>query len=345
MATVNLFGDLALDATAQATNTKLDTLTSAHSSVAAADQKGIVALAVRRDSDSTDVADGDSSYLAVDEEGRLKTSTKTASFTVTVGSLNTVGSILFADVRRASNVVFHIKNTGTAAMAAGQFSFEASIDSTDGTNGTWFAIQAVRSNSNTIEVATGAMGTIAVGNGLSYSWESSVNAYQFMRIRCTTAVTASANAAWTIQRGTYATEPIPAAQVTGSQTITGTVTANWGTLTTGSGYGLVTAATTNAVLVKSTPGSIYELTFSNPTATAVYIKLFNKASIPVPGSDVPLMTIVAPAASAVALSDCLSFGTVGKRFTAGIGIAVTGAAVATDTTAAVAGVQISFTYI
>ena len=40
-----------------------------------------------------------------------------------------------------------------------------------------------------------------------------------MRIRCTVAVTASAIATWTIQRGSYATEPIPAAQISGTQPV------------------------------------------------------------------------------------------------------------------------------
>ena len=38
-------------------------------------------------------------------------------------------------------------------------------------------------------------------------------------------------------------------------------------------------------------------------------------------------------------------GAVGKRFATGIGLAITGAAVATDTTAFVAGMQISGTYV
>lgn len=344
MATVNLFGDLALDDTVKATNNKLDDLISSRGETAAADQKGAVLFGIRRDADTSTIADGGLAGLALDEEGRLKTATKTASFGVTTGVLTAAGSILAVDVRRASNVVFHVKNTGTAAMAAGQFAFEASIDSTDGTNGTWFAIQAVRSNANTIEVASGVV-SLAIGAGALYSWESSVNAYQFMRIRCTNVVTTNAAATWTVQRGTYATEPIPAAQVSTTQTISGTVTANWGTLTAGAAYSLTTAATTNAGAIKAGVGSIYELTISNPTATPAYVKFYNKSGAPVVGTDVPVLTIPVGAAGTDAAFVQLDFGTVGKRFTTGISIAATGAAVSSDTTAAVAGVQVSLTYI
>lgn len=183
----------------------------------------------------------------------------------------------------------------------GAFSFEASIDSTDGTNGTWFAIQAVQSSANTIQTATGTV-SLAAGAGLTYSYEASVNAYQYARIRCTTSVTASSIATWTIQRGSYATEPIPASQAH-SVTITGT---------------------SNAV-----------------NATPAFVKLYSKASAPTVGTDVPVVTLQIAANTTVAYE----FGPIGKRFSAGIGIAVTGAAPATDTTAFVAGMQISATYL
>ena len=345
MATVNLFGDLALDDTLKATNTKLDDLISTRGDAFATDQKGVAVLGVRRDADASVVDDGELVGLALDEEGRLKTSNKTASFGVTTGALNTAGAILSVDVRRASNVVFHVKNTGTAASAAGAFAFEASIDSLDGTNGTWFAIQAVRSNANTVEVASGTI-ALAVNAGTAYSWEASVNAYQYMRIRCTTAVTASAAATWTVQRGSYATEPIPAAQVTAAQAVSGTVTANWGTLTAGAAYNIVSAATTNVAIIKATAGNVYELTISNPTATPVYVKLYNKTTVPVLATDVPLLTVPVSAAGAGSGGlVTLQFGLVGKRFLAGIGIAITGAAPATDATVAVAGVQVGITYL
>lgn len=309
-------------------------------------QKGQYILAVRRDSDSAPVNDGRLMGLIMDDEGRLKTSNKTASFPVTSGPVNTVNAALTVDVRRASNLVFHVRNSGTVAMAAGQFSFEASLDSTNGTDGTWFAIQTVRSNANTVETITGTL-SLAVGAGLAYSWEASVNAYQYARVRCTTAVTSSAVASWIAQRGSYATEPIPAAQISGTQPVTGTlISAGTTTATPATGTntniaGIVTAASTNATSIKASAGTLYEITLSNVTATPAFVKLYNKASAPTVGTDIPIATFPVAANATVTYE----FGPIGKRFATGIALAVTGAAAATDTTSFVAGMQISGTYL
>lgn len=175
-------------------------------------ESGIPMFGIRASlDDATADADGDYTLLKIDEEGRLKVATKPASIVSVEGTATAVGNTILCDVRRASNVVFHVKNTGSVTLAAGTFVFEASIDSTNGTDGTWFSIQAVRSNANTIETSIALSGITAL-TGYAASWEASVNAYQWFRIRCTVAVTASAIAKWTIQRGSYATEPIPAVQ-------------------------------------------------------------------------------------------------------------------------------------
>lgn len=270
---------------------------------------------------------------ALDEEGRLRISAKTAVWPETVGLTNTVGSTLATDVSRASNVTFHLKNVGTATMSAGTFVFEASVDSTDGVDGTWFGIQAARTNSNTIETQLASPGA-AAGAGLAWAYEASVNAYQWVRIRCTVVPTTNSSAQWTIIRGAYATEPIPAVQahgVTGTVSVSGTVSPS-----NPSAYSAVTAASTNAAVVKSSAGTLYGVSLSNPTATACHVKFYNKTSAPVVGTDVPVVTIPVPANS----SEQVNFGALGRRFTSGIGIAVTAGIAATDTAAAVAGVQI-----
>jgi len=337
MATVNLFGDLALEATLADLRDVVTSLRGVRDGVAAADAAGIPALVVRGDSDTIGTADGDLSMIRVDEEGRVKVSSKTASFPVTTGNLTTAAQTVIVDCRRASNVMLHVKNTGSVTHAAGQYAFEGSLDSTNGTDGTWFAVQAVRTNANTIETATGTL-SMTAGVGLAYAWEASVNAVQWFRVRCTTTATASSIATWTAQRGSYATEPIPASQVTGTQAVSGTVTT---TAPTGTAYSVTTAASTNAAVVKGSAGSLYDLTLSNPTATAAYVKLYNKATAPTVGTDVPVLTIPVPASSCIPVT----LGAIGKRFATGIGIAVTAAAVATDTGVTVAGIQIHGTYI
>ena len=187
---------------------------------------GIISLGVRHDDEASPVSDdGDLHPMTFNSLGRLKVSTMPSTYEAVSGNLTTIAQTLALDVTRASNVVMHVKNTGTSAMAAGAFIFEGSLDSTNGTDGTWFAIQVVRSNANTIELASGTL-SLAAGAGLGYSWEASVNAYNWIRVRCTTTVTTNSIATWRLQRGSYATEPIPAAQ---THAITGTVTATIGT--------------------------------------------------------------------------------------------------------------------
>jgi ribosomal protein L11 len=104
---------------------------------------------------------------------------------------------------------------------------------------------------------------------------------------------------------------------------------------------LNTAATTNGTSFKASAGSLTEISVSNVTATPIFVKLYNKASAPTVGTDVPIFTISAAANTTVAYE----FGFTGKRFSAGIALAATGAIGASDTTSAVAGVQISGSYI
>jgi len=149
--------------------------------------------------------------------GVLTTTVAAATNITGVGCVGGVGYIA-VDVSRASNVMFSLQNTGGTNMAAGQFAIEASLDSTDGANGTWISIQAVRSNANTIVTNTGTL-TANAGLGAGFGFEASVNANMWFRLRVTTNVTAGAAAKWTILRGAYATEPIPAAQASATQSV------------------------------------------------------------------------------------------------------------------------------
>lgn len=184
---------------------------------------GMLLLARRCDQDKTEYADGTYALLQIDEEGRLKVATKPASIDPVVGDLAALGSAVACRVSRVSNVVFHLKNVGTAAMVAGTFVFQASLDSTDGTNGTWFSVQAARSNANTAGTSI-AITSLGAGSGDAYAWEASVNGYCWFRVRTSVATTAGSIARWTLQPGTYATEPLPINQVS-----TVTATANIGT--------------------------------------------------------------------------------------------------------------------
>lgn len=119
------------------------------------------------------------------------------------------------------------------------------------------------------------------------------------------------------------------------------VTITEGTLINPTSYGLITAASTNGANIKVTASNLYELSIFNVTAATIYVKLYNKATAPTVGTDVPIITI--PVAAGALWQG--GFGRAGKRFSTGIGIAVTGAAAATDATAVAAGAQISGSYI
>lgn len=109
---------------------------------------------------------------------------------------------------------------------------------------------------------------------------------------------------------------------------------------TGTGYALTTAASTNLVSIKASRALLAELTVFNSSASTIYLKLYNKASAPTLASDVPLLVIPIAAGAFFAQS----FGTVGKLFGTGLAMAITGAVGNTDTTAISAGVLVSATY-
>ncbi len=338
MAIQNLFGDLALDTTVAETNTKLDALTKTEDDAHISGDKGVVFFGIRSDSDTATANDGDYTVLKLDEQGRLKVASKPASYPDITGDITAIqatistpvaGGTVEGDVSHASNIMAFC--TGTFSTV--NCTFEGSLEATGASN--WFGIQAIRTNANTIETATGNLSAQP-----AYGWELSVNALKRVRVRATART--SGTQSWRFVQGTYATEPIPGAQVSATQPVSGTVTI---TNPTGTTYNVVTAASTNSAVVKASAGTLYEITISNPTATAAYVKLYNKTTAPTVGTDVPVMTISVPATSATTMPVSLIFGQVGKRFATGIGIACTAAAAATDTGVSVIGIQINATYI
>lgn len=293
---------------------------------------GNLMLAIRSDSDAPTADNGDYTILKMDEEGRLKVASKPASYPATVGNVTSATSTVVVNTERFSNLMIHCAGT----FAGVNCTFEGSLNSTNGADGNWFAVQAIRSSANTIETTTGVLGAAP-----AYAWELSVNALRYFRIRAT--AWTSGTQVWTLIPGTYATEPIPGAQVSGTQPVSGTVTA---TVTAGTvnpvvpatPYFLNSAATTNGALVLTGTSNVSSFYATNEGATAAYIKLYNKATAPTVGTDVPEMTIPVPAAvSGVPGVATIPIGFHGFRFALGLGIAITRNAVHTDTTAIGAG--------
>lgn len=303
----------------------------------------LLLLSARAKATEPTLVDQEVAELSLNLDGRLRTAGKPALFTNAVGVLTTAGStaanVVAVDVTDCSNVTFHLKNIGSAAMAAGVFVFEASLNSTDGVDGDWLAIQAVRSDSNTVE-ASRAASSLAAGAVQAYGWEASVNGYRWFRIRCSTTVTASAQAQWTIGRGAYATEPIPAVQAHG---ISGTVSVA-ASPAVGTPYKALGLAATTGVIMKSSSGSLMELSLFNPTAATIFVKLYDKSTAPAVATDSALLMDVFEVPTLV--SRRAEYGLLGKRFGSGISYACTAGAGNTDATApATAGLVIGGTYV
>lgn len=255
----------------------------AEDAVAANGDPGVFILGIRRDSDTNTAADGDYTALKMDETGRLKVASQPASYAAITGNITANAQTIFADCRRFSNLMIHCSGT----FAGANITFEGSLNSTNGTDGNWFAVQAVRSNANTIELTTGVLGAAP-----AYAWELSVNALTYFRVRATAFT--SGTQAWTFVPGTYATEPIPAAQISGTQPISGTVTAGISAGTNAIGdvglqvranatgaatiHHIVAAGSTNVAQIKATAGRVLGYCLSNTTASWRYVKLHNVAS-------------------------------------------------------------------
>jgi hypothetical protein len=209
---------------------------------------GFVMLAQRRDSDTAAAgSDGDYATLKMDEAGRLKTASQPAAYALVSGNITANGQTVFIDCSRGSNIIAHMV---AASLVGHNATFEGSIDSTNGTDGAWFAIQAIRTNANTIELTTGVLAATP-----AYGWELSVNGLKYMQVRATAHT--SGTATWKFQQAPYATEPVPGAQVSGTQPVSGSVTAT------------LAAATVRAGFVAS-PGIWYDDSATNLAAAATF---------------------------------------------------------------------------
>lgn len=91
------------------------------------------------------------------------------------------------------------------------------------------------------------------------------------------------------------------------------------------------AASTNATNLKASAGQIYSIDVFNNAAYNVFLKLYNKASSPTVGTDVPVWTIPVPTGGGYAREFPR-----GKTFATGISYAITKLEADSDTTVVVA---------
>jgi hypothetical protein len=281
---------------------------------------------IRDDSSAAPVANGQIHVATSNERGRLKVSAEPAEIANTTGAITASTQTVFCDTSRVSNLAISMN---TSALAGHNVTFEASNNSTNGTDGNWYAVQVVRSNANTVETTSGVLASTPV-----YMWQVNVADYKWFRVRATAHTSGTAN--YVFAPGAYASEPVPASQVTGTQPVSGSLTSA-GTVTpipsTAQGssthHHAISAASTNATSVKTSAGVVNCITLSNDAASKRYFKLYNKASAPTVGTDTPIMTIVMPPGDTRVI-DCGAFGI---RLATGIAYAITGGIAVSDTAA------------
>lgn len=86
-------------------------------------------------------------------------------------------------------------------------------------------------------------------------------------------------------------------------------------------------ASTNAVNIKTGSSRLYGVVLANKAATTLYVRLYNKATAPVAGTDSPAMVIPVLAGSTLR-----EYFSVPISFSLGLGIAITGLAADLDAT-------------
>ena len=130
--------------------------------------------------------------------------------------------------------------------------------------------------------------------------------------------------------------PLPVTLQTGTASIGSIITS--GTPAAPTTYAVNSAATTNGALIVAGTTGLHAFQATNTGATAAFVKLYDKATAPTVGTDVPVMIIpLAAAVAGVPGVANLSIGTNGFRFPLGLGIAITGGVADSDTTAVAAG--------
>lgn len=306
----------------------------AEDSVFVTGDNGIQMLAVRQDAMTPLGADGDYAPLQVNATGRLKVSAEPAAQVAVTGNITGISQTVSMDTGRTSNITIYC--TGTFSTV--NCTFEGSLD---GTN--WFGVQAIRTNANTIETTTGNLSAAP-----AYGWELSVNGLNNFRVRST--AWTSGTQVWRFQPAPYATEPIPGAQISGTQPVSGTVTANIGTgalaagtnaigdvgvqyRATATGAATLTnincPATPAAQQLKSGAGRLVGLNLFNTSASTRWLKIFNLASASVtPGTTAATTEIGIPAGGRLEFRQ-----EGGAAFSTGITVMITGGAGLTNNTA------------
>jgi hypothetical protein len=224
-----------------------------------------------------------------------------------------------------------------AGVTAGAIIFEQTNDTTAAPAGNVLAVEEDTSLTPTPNIAA-----ITIAASTTRMFRTVVTA-RFIRVRVSTAFAGgNVQAIASFSQLPYQRMVQTVAQATAANL---NVTANQGTLVSPTLSAINSAASTNITSVKATAGTVYSVVASNSGANGTgwaYVKIYNKASAPVLGTDVPLLVIpVAPGDIA-----SVEFGATGSRFASGIALAITSGFADADTGAVAASqVKVMTSYI
>ncbi|CAB5155703.1 hypothetical protein UFOVP149_24 [uncultured Caudovirales phage] len=222
---------------------------------------------------------------------------------------------------------------GGATITAGAVTFECTNDPTN-TAGRPLPFRDAES----VTSVSGAS-AVTVTSGFVKLYQIAITA-RYVRARISTAFTGGATGARIIAEMEVETPSYDLG--TQAVAITGTPNVNLTSSTAPTVHTLNSAATTNATSVKATAGRLFSVAVSNQNAAARFVKLYNKASAPTVGTDIPVMVIPLAASSA----QVIDFGAFGSQFALGIAYAITGLIADADTTVVTAGdTKVSMMYI
>lgn len=213
---------------------------------------------------------------------------------------------------------------GGATITAGAITFECTNDASNTTGRT------VPYRDAEVTGSSASVSALSVTSGFSKLYQIALTG-RYVRARISTAFTGGATGVRVIAEMEKESPPWDLGQA--SVFVNGTPNVNLSTTTAPTVHTLNSAATTNATSVKATAGRVYALVLSNQNAAARFFKLYNKASAPTVGTDIPVAVIPVAASSSVVLE----LGTFGIQFGTGIAYAITGAIGDADATAVTAG--------
>lgn len=270
--------------------------------------------------------------VGLDSQGNLD-ETRVAAWRL-AGSDSTTATVARSEVRNGAAARRQSGNLTTVAQTGAPCMLEITAESDE----IWFASKLT--DSVAARTVANVMNLVAPDPELEYK----------LRLRFKNGATAPASATtvslffalavdYTEQQievtggngNTQAAQSIPVSVVNGGGVTSPSIAAS--ASVTGIGVTKInSAASTNGAAVKGSAARLYGYQLANMTASWKFLRLYNQAAAPTVGTTVPFMVVPLPPNSAIDLNM-----TIPITFSAGLGMAITGAAADLDATAIGAG--------